>query len=149
MWLTRPRVPHREGRACASLRRGIAGGLRGDTSRTDFAHLEDELAASHTRSPLISSRTEQGAQPPSHKGGHFALFSGDCRNSQPRWRMTQSCANLSPRENSLIIRERTGNIAVLGDFARLSGPRSPRGSGSFLPNSLLIRTGNFDGTSGK
>jgi hypothetical protein len=40
--LTRPRVPHREGRACASLRRGIAGGLRGDTSRT----LKISLAAS-------------------------------------------------------------------------------------------------------
>jgi hypothetical protein len=31
-----------------------------------------------------------------HKGGHFALFAGDCRNSQTGWRMKQSAANPSP-----------------------------------------------------
>jgi hypothetical protein len=57
-------VPHREGRARASLRQGIAGGLRGDSSRTDFATLKIGSAAGHAMVAADIEPHGACAQPP-------------------------------------------------------------------------------------
>src|ERR1700680_999270 len=57
------------------------------------------------------------------------------------------CELLSP-SNSLIIREKTGNLAVLGSDRDERTPKSAGSARAFSANSLRNGTGNFKGRTG-
>lgn len=78
----------------------------------------------------------------------FARFSGESRTSQTAWRMAQSAANHSLHPNSLLCRENTGNLAVLGPHRDGCAPKSARSTRAFAANSLRNGTGNFKGRTG-
>ncbi len=56
--------------------------------------------------------------------------------------MTQSDANQSLRQDSLIIREDIGNFAVFGPLEATEDTKTPYLVDTFLENSLAIGTGN-------
>ena len=62
--------------------------------------------------------------------------------------MRQSDANQSPRSNSLIIMENTGNFRDFGRPETGLRPKKPCLLSGFCPNSLLNRTGNYFGGTG-
>src|SRR5258708_25421711 len=77
------------------------------------------------------------------------ILSGDKAFGSTGRRMVQSAANCSPRSDSLIIRENTGNFVHSRRFCRFAYSESPRLHWPSSANSLLNRTGNFDRVSGK
>src|ERR1700674_4092225 len=60
------------------------------------ARAERNTRTASNDADIRPSLVRLGAQT-GHKGGHFALFSGDCRNSQTRWRRG---GDLNPRNPS-------------------------------------------------